>query len=66
MPFTSDEVIDRLEAKLSNVKSVTALLDAGMTPEQILEEMCIRDSLRGAFFHTKYIPAVNFCKTVNV
>ena len=35
MPFTSDEVIDRLEAKLSNVKSVTALLDAGMTPEQI-------------------------------
>lgn len=39
MPFTSDEVIDRLEAKLSNVKSVTALLDAGMTPEQILEEL---------------------------
>lgn len=39
MPFTSDEVIDRLEAKLSNVKSVTALLDAGMAPEQILEEL---------------------------
>lgn len=32
-------MIDRLEAKLSNVKSVTALLDAGMTPEQILEEL---------------------------
>ena len=37
MPFTSDEVIDRLEAKLSEVKSVTTMLDGGMTPEQILE-----------------------------
>lgn len=39
MPFTSDEVIDRLEAKLSGVKSVTTMLDGGMTPEQILEEL---------------------------
>lgn len=39
MPFTSDEVIDRLEAKLSKVKSVTTMLDSGMTPEQILEEL---------------------------
>lgn len=39
MPFTSDEVIDRLEAKLSEVKSVTTMLDGGMTPEQILEEL---------------------------
>lgn len=39
MPFTSDEVIDRLEEKLANVTSVTAMLDAGMTPEQILEEL---------------------------
>ena len=39
MPFTSDEVIDRLEAKLSEVKSVTSMLDDGMTPEQILEEL---------------------------
>lgn len=39
MPFTSDEVIDRLEAKLSEVKSVTTMLDSGMTPEQILEEL---------------------------
>ena len=38
MPFTSDEVIGSSEAKL-NVKSVTALFDAGMTPEQILEEL---------------------------
>lgn len=39
MPFTPDEVVDRLEQKLSEVTSVTAMLDAGMTPEQILEEL---------------------------
>ena len=39
MPFTSDEVVDKLEAKLASVKSVTSMLDAGMTPEQILEEL---------------------------
>ncbi|MCD7745144.1 MAG: Hsp33 family molecular chaperone HslO [Lachnospiraceae bacterium] len=39
MPYTPDEVIDRLEKKLSQVRSVTAMLDAGMGPEQILEEL---------------------------
>ncbi len=39
MPFTSDEVIDRLEKKLADVTSVTSMLDAGMTPEQILEQL---------------------------
>lgn len=39
MPFTSEEVIDRLEQKLAGVSSVTSMLDAGMTPEQILEEL---------------------------
>lgn len=39
MPFTSEEVIERLEKKLANVTSVTAMLDAGMTPEQILDEL---------------------------
>lgn len=37
MPFAADEVIDRLEQNLSRVNSVTALLDAGNTPEQMLE-----------------------------
>lgn len=37
MPFTSDEVIDRLEQKLSSMQSVTSMLEAGNTPEQILE-----------------------------
>ena len=37
MPDTEDEVIDRLEAKLNEVKSVTDMLEKGMTPEDILE-----------------------------
>ncbi len=39
MPFTPDDVVDRLEKKLAEVTSVTTMLDAGMTPEQILEEL---------------------------
>lgn len=39
MPFTPDDIIDKLEQKLSTVTSVTALLDAGKTPEEILEEL---------------------------
>lgn len=36
MPFAEDEVIDKLEENLKKVTSVTALLDAGNTPEQLL------------------------------
>ena len=39
MPFISDETVDKLEAKLANVKSVTSMLDSGFTPEMILEEL---------------------------
>lgn len=39
MPFAEDSVIDRLEKKLAAVKSVTALMDQGLTPEQLLEEL---------------------------
>jgi molecular chaperone Hsp33 len=39
MPYTSEDVIERLEQKLAGVSSVTAMLDVGMTPEQILEEL---------------------------
>lgn len=39
MPFTSDEVVDALEKKITEIKSVTEMLDSGMTPEQILEEI---------------------------
>jgi len=39
MPFASDEVITKLEHNLMNITSVTALLDQGMTPEQMLEKV---------------------------
>lgn len=37
MPFAEEEVIERLEKNLAKVTSVTAMLDRGMTPEQMLE-----------------------------
>jgi molecular chaperone Hsp33 len=37
MPFAEDAVIDQLEQNLEKVSSVTSLLDAGNSPEQILE-----------------------------
>ncbi len=37
MPFTPDEVVDRLEKKLAGLSSVTAMLEEGHTPEEILE-----------------------------
>lgn len=37
MPFAEDAVIDRLEQNLQGISSVTSMLDAGNSPEQMLE-----------------------------
>lgn len=37
MPFTSDEIIEKLEENIQNLPSVTTMLSDGKTPEQILE-----------------------------
>lgn len=37
MPFAQEEVIQKLEEKISAIQSVTVLLDEGKTPEQLLE-----------------------------
>ena len=37
MPFVKDEVLEKLEEKLQNIKSVTQILDEGNSPEQMLE-----------------------------
>jgi len=56
MPFTEDKVIDALEAKLSNMTSVTELLEKGMSPEQILDELLgefglvINDTIPAEFY----------------
>ena len=37
MPFTSEKIIDALEKKISEISSVTELLEQGYTPESLLE-----------------------------
>jgi molecular chaperone Hsp33 len=39
MPFTSDEVIEKLEKRISEMDSVTNMLERGLSPEGILEEI---------------------------
>ena len=39
MPFVEDSVIDKLEANIKKISSVTAMLDKGYKPEKILEEV---------------------------
>lgn len=39
MPFTQEEVIDRLEQKLSTLEPVTTMLEEGCNPEKILERI---------------------------
>ena len=39
MPFAEEKTISQLEENLKNVTSVTALLDQGYTPEQVLETL---------------------------
>lgn len=36
MPFIEDEVLDRLEENIKHIQSVTAMLDDGHTPEEML------------------------------
>lgn len=39
MPFTADAVIERLEKRIEEIDSVTTMLERGLTPEGILEEI---------------------------
>ena len=39
MPGASDEMIGRLESRLAEISSITSLLDAGQSPEEILEHI---------------------------
>lgn len=56
MPFASEEVVSHLEKKISGVTSVTSMLDAGMRPEEILQELLgglgleITDTMPARFF----------------
>lgn len=56
MPFAEEKTIAQIEENLKNVTSVTAMLDKGYTPEQILEELLgnvgieITDTIPTQFF----------------
>lgn len=39
MPFTGDEIIEKLEKRIAEIDSVTNMLERGLTPEGILEEI---------------------------
>ena len=45
MPDADEEVIDRLEESINNIKSVTELLENGMGPEDILRHIIKKDSV---------------------
>lgn len=55
MPYTEDRVIDTLEKRLAGMNSVTELLNHGLTPEGILEELLgelglvVNDTIPAAF-----------------
>ena len=39
MPFVEEKVLEQLEENISNIHSVTALLEQGHTPESLLQEV---------------------------
>lgn len=45
MPDTPDEIIDQLEKRISEVSSVTQLLEEGHTPESLLEHILGKENL---------------------
>ena len=56
MPFTSDDVIEKLEKRIGEISSVTEMLEKGLTPEEILEEilgemnLVVTDTIPAAFY----------------
>lgn len=56
MPFAEEKTISQLEENLKNVTSVTALLDQGYTPEQLLDALLgnlkleITDTMEAKFY----------------
>ena len=49
MPFVDDDVVDRLEANIKKISSVTSMLDKGMTPEDGFE-VEVKDTMPAQFY----------------
>ena len=59
LPGAPDEVIDALEAGIKRAGSVTTMLEAGMTPEDILGQVC--GALGVAFMETTEVSYKCYC-----
>ena len=59
LPGAPDEVIDKLEAGIKKAGAVTAMLEAGLTPEDILGQVC--GDLGVVFMETTEVTYKCFC-----
>ena len=64
LPGAPDEVIDALEAGIQRAGAVTAMLEAGMTPEDILGQVC--GSLGVVFMETAEVSYKCYCSRERV
>ena len=59
LPGAPDEIIDKLEAGIQRAGAVTAMLEAGMTPEDILGQVC--GDLGVLFFEPQEVAYKCYC-----
>ena len=64
LPGAPDEVIDALEAGIKQAGAVTPMLEAGMTPEDILGQVC--GTLGVVFMETKEVEYKCYCSRERV
>ena len=64
LPGAPDEVIDKLEAGIKRAGAVTAMLEAGLTPEEILGQVC--GDLGVVFMETTEIGYKCYCSRSRV
>ena len=64
LPGAPDEVIDALEAGIQRAGAVTKMLEAGMTPEEILTEVC--GDLGVLFFENEPVSYKCYCSRERV
>ena len=64
LPGAPDEVIDKLEAGIKRAGAVTAMLEAGLTPEEILGQVC--GDLGVVFMETTEISYKCYCSRSRV
>ena len=64
LPGAPDDVIDRLEAGIKRAGAVTKMLESGMTPEEILTEVC--GDLGVLFFENEPVSYKCYCSRERV